>query len=271
MSIQKLTNKITAFSLLLLVDCQGTDNDNNKTETSPSPNNPVVGILGYSLVASYPHDTSSYTQGLQVYQGRLFEGTGQYGSSNLLEVDLNTGNRKKAVALDSRYFGEGITIFKDTIYQLTWREKKIFVYTLDFKKIKEIDFNKEGWGITHNGNELIVSNGSGELFFYQPGTMKLIRTQLVTEAGSPSYNLNELEFIEGFVYASQYTTPYILKINPTTGEIVAKADISRLWQQALQLNPQAEVPNGIAYDESAKKIYVTGKWWPQLYEIRFSQ
>lgn len=227
--------------------------------------------MNYSQVASFPHDTSYYTQGLQVYQGRLFEGTGQYEHSRLLETELTTGKIKQSIRLDNTFFGEGITILNDTIYQLTWREHKVFVYTLSMKKILEFEIAGEGWGLTHNGKDLIVSNGSGELHFYDPHGMKLIRSQLVTEAGSPSYNLNELEFIDGFVYANQYTTPYIFKIDPANGEIVGKADISPLWDQAKQRYRESEYPNGIAYDSVGKKIYVTGKYWPQLYEIRFSQ
>lgn len=250
--------------------CKNTD-DSGNTPLSDNENNTQVKSLGYSLIATYPHDTSSYTQGLQIYQGRLFEGTGQYGSSALMETDLLTGKRKKSIALDNRFFGEGITIVNDTIYQLTWKEQKIFVYTLDLKRIKELPLDKEGWGLTYNGKELILSNGSGELFFYDPNGFRLVRTQLVTEAGSPSYNLNELEYIEGFIYANQYTTPYILKIDPNTGQVVAKADVTSLWNQSRQLYPQAEVPNGIAFNADSKKFYITGKWWPQLYELQFSQ
>ena len=267
MTIHKKHPRIWPVFLLFLMACKDSGSDNN-TESSKAP---TVGILNYSQVASYPHDTSSYTQGLQIYQGRLFEGTGQYGSSVLLEADLNSGKRKQSARLDAQFFGEGITILNDTIYQLTWREHKVFVYNLALKKIHEYEITGEGWGLTNNGKELIVSNGSGELFFYTPHGMKLIRSQMVTEAGSPSYNLNELEYIDGFVYANQYTTPYIFKIDPATGEIVAKADITRLWEQAKQIYSGAEVPNGIAYDSTSKKIFVTGKLWPQLYEIRFSQ
>ena len=160
-----------------------------------------------------------------------------------------------------------MTIVRDTIYQLTWREKKVFCYTLDLKKIKEFTIDKEGWGLTNDGQQLILTNGSGELFFYNPTDMRLLKSQLVTEEGSPTYNLNELEYIDGFVYANQYTTPYILKINPTTGEVVGKADLSSLVTQAQTIYPGAEVLNGIAYDSASKKIFVTGKWWPQLFEI----
>jgi glutamine cyclotransferase len=249
----------------LLLGCQSTD----KTNAADSTSSKKLMPLNFSVAASFPHDTSSYTQGLQVYKGRLFEGTGQYGSSTLREIDLKTGKAKRFIALDAQYFGEGVTVLRDTIYQLTWREKKVFRYNLAFKKIGEFSIDKEGWGLTHNGKELILSNGSGELFFYNPTTMTLLRSQLVTEEGSPSYNLNELEFVDGYVYANQYTTPYILKIDPTTGEVVGKADCSALLAQAQSLYPGAEVLNGIAYDSTSKNFLITGKWWPQLYQVSF--
>lgn len=269
--MKQLLHPLLLVILIPIFSCNNNSSgDNSGTDTQSESTNRVKS-LSYSLITTYPHDSSSYTQGLQWYKGRLFEGTGQYGSSTLLEADLRTGKRKNSISLDRRFFGEGITIVNDTIYQLTWREQKIFVYTLDLKKIKEFDIDKEGWGLTFNGKELILSNGSGELFFYDPTDFRLVRTQLVTEAGSPSYNLNELEYAEGFIYANQYTSPYILKIDPATGLVVAKADITNLWNQSRQLYPQAEVPNGIAYDANTKKFYVTGKWWPQLYELQFSQ
>lgn len=227
--------------------------------------------LSFSILQTYPHDTSSYTQGLLIYQGNLYEGTGNYGKSALRRVDLKSGKSIKEIKLESRFFGEGITILRDTVYQLTWQEKKVLVYTLpEFKKIREFDVNFEGWGLTNDGTNLIVSNGSGELFFYHPSDFKLLRTQVVTESGAPSFNLNELEFIDGFVYANQYTYPYLLKIDPQSGIIVAKADLTEVWNRNRSLYPKADVPNGIAFDKEKKKIYVTGKWWPELYEIQFS-
>ena len=128
----------------------------------------------------------------------------------------------------------------------------------------------DGWGLTNDGTNLIVSNGSGELFFYRPSDFTLLRTQVVTEAGAPSFNLNELEYIDGFIYANQYTYPYLLKIDPASGMIVAKADLTEVWNRNRNLYPKADVPNGIAYDSAKKKFYITGKWWPELYEIEFS-
>ncbi|MBM3411993.1 MAG: glutaminyl-peptide cyclotransferase [Bacteroidetes bacterium] len=256
---------LAGLLVLLIQSCQPkTAEEEQKVANSVLP-------LSYSVVAVHPHDTSSYTQGLQFGNEGLYEGTGQYGSSRLLLTNLTTGKIIKAIKLDEKFFGEGITILRDTIYQLTWREKKVFQYTLDFKKINEFAIDKEGWGLSNNGKDLLLTNGSGELFFYNPKGMLLVKSQLVTENGSPTYNLNELEFVDGFLYANQYTTPYILKINPANGEVVAKLDLSSLWEQAKQQYNGVEVPNGIAYHSATKRFYITGKWWPVLFEIEIGQ
>jgi glutamine cyclotransferase len=222
-------------------------------------------------VATYPHDTSSYTQGLEFYNGSLLEGTGLEGKSKLIRRNFNDSKAIQSVTLDTALFGEGITVLHDTLYQLTWQNKKVLVYTAkDFKKIKEIPINTEGWGLTNNGKELIVTDGSSNLYFYEPGTFRLLRTQGVTEDGSPVIQLNELEFINGFIYANQYQYPYILKIDPNSGQVVSKLDLTDLWQRIKVKYPKADVLNGIAYDQQSKKIYVTGKLWPEMYEISFS-
>lgn len=238
------------------------DSDNDASATSAK-------FISDSVLKTYPHDTSSFTQGLTVYKGTLYEGTGEYGHSKLLKVDLVTGKKEKEISLDSTFFGEGITILKDTLYQLTWQEKKVFAYTLkDFKKVKEFDINTEGWGITTNGAELIVSDGSNNLYYYNPSTFQLLRTQSITEGGSPSYNLNELEFIDGYVYANQWQAPYIFKIDPGSGTVIGKIDLTSTWNRIKMIDPLADVPNGIAYDTATKQIYITGKKWPELYEIQ---
>ncbi len=261
--------------LASLIACNQADKKPDSTTAGPKS-------MSDSIINTYPHDTSSYTQGLIIYKGDMYEGTGMYRKSKLMKVDLKTGKILMAVEInktkppetpqDSLYFGEGITILRDTIYQLTWQSKVVFVYTLkDFKKVKEFKINTEGWGLTTDGKELIASDGTSNLYYYDPSTFKLLKTQDVTEGGSLSYNLNELEYIDGYVYANQYQAPYILKINPATGEIVAKADLSSMWDRIKDIDPQAEVPNGIAYDSATKKIYITGKLWPELYEVQFGQ
>lgn len=258
------------YNLLIIILLHLLGCEEKKTGSLDDPP-PAPKTISYSVVRAYPHDTSSYTQGLVFYKGKLYEGTGNYGRSELKRVDLSTGKALQQVKLDKSFFGEGITILRDTVYQLTWQEKKVFVYTLpDFKKVKTFDVGFEGWGLTTDGTHLIVSNGSGELFFYRPTDFVLIRSQAVVEAGSPSFNLNELEYIDGFLYANQYTYPYVLKIDPTNGEVVAKIDLTDTWNRNKSLYPKADVPNGIAYDVDTRKIYITGKWWPELYEIQLS-
>jgi glutaminyl-peptide cyclotransferase len=260
--------KILLFTFLAgIISCKNKDNDDPQ---KPDPNAPK--IISYSIVGTYPHDTSSYTQGLQIYKGDLYEGTGNYGFSKLKKVDLKTGKTIQEISLDKKYFGEGITILNDTIYQLTWKEKKVLVYNLkDFSKIKEFDVDIEGWGLTNDGKTLIASTGGSDLLFFDPVTFKLLKTQTVMEGSTPSFNINELEYIDGYVYANQYEFPYILKIDPATGQIVAKTDLTQMWDRIKKIDPDADVPNGIAHDPVTKKIYITGKWWPEMYEVQFSQ
>lgn len=265
-SMKKLVAIVT---LAVLFAC------NNGTK-DPQPETPPVNtpkIMSYSVIATYPHDTSSYTQGLIVYKGQLYEGTGNYGKSRLRRVEIKTGKALQDISLPAEYFGEGITILHDTLYQLTWKEKKVFVYTLkDFKKIREYTVDFEGWGITNDGSNLIISaGGSNEILYYKPEGFTLLKRQSITEAGLPADNLNELEYIDGFIYANQYQTPYILKISPTSGEVVAKTDITDLYTRSKAKYSETEVPNGIAYDADTRKIYITGKWWPELYELQLGQ
>lgn len=256
--------------LFLFIACKNSDNNGQQNGNDPKPKGPES--ISYSIISTFPHDTSSFTQGLVVYNGAMYEGTGNYEFSKLKKVNYKTGVTEKEVALDKKYFGEGVTILNDTIYQLTWKEKTVLVYTLkDLKKVKEFTINTEGWGITTDGKELIVSDGTSNLYYYDPPGFRLLRTQSVTEGGSLAFNLNELEFINGFVYANQWQAPYIFKIEPSSGQIVAKADLNDIWNRVKVKDPHADVPNGIAYDTASKKIYITGKLWPELYEIQFAQ
>lgn len=262
--------------VLSFIGCKNNNNTENKYNETDKHE---VAPISISIIKSYPHDTSSFTQGLVVYKGHMYEGTGgsaynEGGSkfSKLLKINIETGKAEKDITLDSQYFGEGVTILNDTIYQLTWQEHKVFVYTLtDLKKVKEFNLNTEGWGITTNGKELIVSDGTSNLYFYDPSTFRLLHTQAVTQNGELSFNLNELEYIEGFVYANQWQQPYIFKIDPNSGYIVGRIDVSQIWDRIKKIDPHADVPNGIAYDADNKKIYITGKKWPELYEVQFGK
>lgn len=266
---------VTTISLIISSSCNDTDtNSHTTTPDTPAVTNNVKNI-GISVLKTYPHDTSSFTQGLVIYKGQLYEGTGgseyapEGGGSELLKVNLNTGKAEKKLPLDKKYFGEGITILNDTIYQLTWREKVVFVYDMNFKKIKEYPINTEGWGITTDGKELIVSDGSSNLYFYDPSNFQLLRTQSVTQNNTDFVDsINELEFMDGFVYANQWGKPYIFKIDPASGQAVGRIDVTQIWERIKQIDPDADVPNGIAYDHDSKKIYITGKKWPELYEVQ---
>lgn len=264
---------ITAVSFLLL-NCKNGDKPGDDPVNEP-PANPPPPVLNHTILQSYPHDTSFYTQGLCFYKGEFFEGTGDpgyAGKSKLMKVDLKTGKALKSISLSDKYFGEGITILRDTIYQLTWQQNVVFVYTLkDFKKVKEFRIETEGWGITNDGKRLIVSTGSSDLYYYDPASFRMLSKNAIMEGGGPAINLNELEYIDGFVYANQYQYPYILKIDPATSRVVAKYDVTDMWKRIIARDPDADVPNGIAYDETTKKIYITGKYWPELYEVQLGQ
>ena len=267
--------KITFIILSVLViackngDTNGTANGNGTTTPPPEP----PAVLSYSIISpSYPHDTSSFTQGLTFYKGELYEGTGYYEKSKLMKVDLKTGKALKSISLDKKYFGEGIAILRDTIYQLTWQQHVVFVYTVkDFKKVKEFPLSTEGWGITTDGKSLIISSGGNSLDYYDPSTFTKQKSLHITDAGADSYNLNELEYIDGYIYANQWQASYIFKIDPANGKIVAKANLAKEEDTVKAIYPGAEVLNGIAYDETTKKIYITGKYWPALYEIQFGK
>ena len=255
------------ISTVLLSACT-----NNDTPAEP-PVTPVSTAknISYSIITTYPHDTSSYTQGLIVYKDGLYEGTGLEGKSKLMKTDLKTGKALQKIDLDKQYFGEGVTILNDTVYQLTWQNKKAFSYSLkDFKKIKEFTVNHDGWGLTNDGKNLVASDGSSTIYFYNT-SFELIKTISVNDGGVPESNINELEFIDGYIYANKYQTPYIFKIDPSNGSIIGKIDLTDVWKRVQLIDPQADVPNGIAYDSTANKIYITGKLWPELYEIQLSK
>lgn len=266
--MKKLT--LVAGLLMLLNACK--DKGTGEGPDQPDPNAPRN--MSYSITATYPHDTSSFTEGLLFYKGELFESTGNKEKSKLLKVDLATGKSLKSISLDKAYFGEGIVIVRDTIYQLTYQEEVGFKYTLkDFKKVGEFKFaSKEGWGMTSDSTYIIASDGTRYLYYYEPSTFALVKKLEVLEGSANGYNINELEYINGFIYANQWQTGYILKIDPVSGRVVAKADLSDLVARMQAKAPYIEPGlNGIAYNAATKKIYITGKFWPELYEVQFGE
>ncbi|MGC1248248.1 MAG: glutaminyl-peptide cyclotransferase [Spirulinaceae cyanobacterium] len=223
-------------------------------------------IYNYQVVNTYPHDPQAFTQGLFYDQGFLYEGTGLYGQSSLRKVELTTGTVIQKTALPQRYFGEGISLWQDKIVQLTWKSQVGFVYNQEtFNKEGEFTYPTEGWGITNDGDRLIMSDGTDNLYFLDPETFKQLGSIKVRYKDKPVRQLNELEYINGEIFANIWTTNFIARISPRTGEVLSLLDLR-------SLNPDAgkkgqDVLNGIAYDEEGKRLFVTGKLWPKLYEI----
>jgi glutaminyl-peptide cyclotransferase len=224
---------------------------------------------GYKVVRSYPHDRGAYTQGLLYVDGWLYEGTGLNGRSTIRKVRLETGEVLQVRAIDQQYFGEGIVVWKDRLVQLTWRSEVGFVYTKEtFQPIRTFSYTGEGWGLTHDGTRLIMSDGSesGTLRFLDPETFKQTGTLTVKDGDVPVDDLNELEFIKGEIYANVYTTHRIARISPKTGRVTGWIDLRGL------LDPRdaagVDVLNGIAYDAAKDRLFVTGKLWPKVFEIQ---
>jgi len=229
-------------------------------------------VYTYKIINSYPHDKTAFTQGLEYYNGFLYETTGQRGKSTLRKVELKTGKVVKKVDLDSKYFGEGMTIFNNKIYWLTWQEKKGFVYNLDtFEQENEFAYanSKEGWGLTHNETELIKSDGTNKIWFLDPTTQKEKRAIQVYTHKRPIKELNELEYINGKIYINYWKKPLIAIVNPATGIVEEIANLSNLQKEMgkTQKLSTDEVLNGIAFDAKNNRIFVTGKHWEKIFEI----
>jgi glutaminyl-peptide cyclotransferase len=224
--------------------------------------------LTAEIIASRPHDPAAYTQGLQWHDGRLWESTGLYGQSSVREVDPATGEVLRKRDLPARYFGEGLTWHEGELWLLTWREQTAFVLDPDtFATKREHTYAGEGWGLTSDGEHLIMSDGTSRLRFMAPADFSLARELAVTENGVPLSNLNELEFIDGHIFANIYLTDRIVRIDPATGQVTASLDLSALRTQ-LPHPHNAEVLNGITHDPATGHLLVTGKRWPLLFEIK---
>lgn len=265
---------LTGFILLgLLAGCQNAATENESTLPAGKD---VPAVMNYTITNVYPHNTGSYTEGLEWHDSTLYESTGNYGVSKLARVSLNTGNDIRKIDLPKEYFGEGITVFNGRIYQLTYEEGKCFVYDFKtFKKIKEYSYEGEGWGMTNDGQYLINNNRSNNLYFRDPETFQVVKTVAVTDNNGPLVNINELEYVDGFIYANVWLTNKIVKIDPINGKVVAQADFSYVLNKyapgAITDEKQAtdEVLNGIAYDSVGKRFFITGKHWPKLFEVKF--
>ncbi len=228
---------------------------------------PAAPVYSYTVVNTYPHDPAAFTQGLVYADGLLYEGTGRRGQSTLRRVELETGTVLEQVALEPEYFGEGIALFGDTIFQLTWQANVGFRYAREsFTRLGEFTYPTEGWGLTHDGERLIMSDGTATLSFRDPATFAEIGRVEVTDATGPVTRLNELEYIQGEVYANIWQTDRVARIDPATGRVTAWIDLSGLLSPEDRRQP-VDVLNGIAYDPATDRLFVTGKLWPKLFEI----
>jgi glutamine cyclotransferase len=221
----------------------------------------------YRVVRAYPHDRGAFTQGLLWLDGYLYEGTGLNGRSGIRKVQLETGRVVQQQSIAQQFFGEGVAVFGSSLYQLTWQNGVAFVYDrATFKLQKQFTYTGEGWGLTSDGRRLIMSDGTEYLRFLDPATFRETGRVRVTDAGRPVTQLNELEYIRGEVYANVWQTDRIARINPNTGRVNSWIDLSGLL--SVLERPGVDVLNGIAYDPQGDRLFVTGKLWPRVFEIK---
>jgi glutaminyl-peptide cyclotransferase len=247
--------------------------------TSLTPGRAIVGfappqapaaslpIYGYTIVRAYPHDPGAFTQGLEYVDGVLYESTGLHGRSSVRRVNLDTGAVLQKRDIAAEHFGEGITVYKSDLFELTWQSGIAFVYDrTTFAPKRSFKYNGEGWGLTHDGMSLIMSDGTEFLRFLDPATFAERRRVRVTGVGQPVKNLNELEFVKGEIFANVWMTDYIARIEPASGRVTSYVDLRGLLPE--RDTPPDSVLNGIAYDAAGDRLFVTGKLWPRLFEIR---
>ncbi|HLL76187.1 MAG TPA: glutaminyl-peptide cyclotransferase [Pyrinomonadaceae bacterium] len=245
----------------------------SNTPTASTPDGPrkaddPVPVYTYEVKNTYPHDRAAFTQGLIFRDGYLWESTGQYGSSSLRQVELKTGRVLRSVPVEREFFAEGMTIFGGKVYQLTWQEGRAFVYDAkDFRRLGEFKYAGEGWGLTHDGESLVMSDGTSTLRFLDPETFAVRRTVRVADAGRPVEQLNELEYVRGEIFANVWQEDRVARIDPRTGRVTGWIDLRGLLPAA-DTRGDEDVLNGIAYDEAGDRLFVTGKLWPKLFEIR---
>jgi glutamine cyclotransferase len=255
----------------LLLSCAGASSNNTGANTaaqSRTADTAGAKLIPHEVVASYPHDPQAFLQGLVWHDGGFYESTGQHGQSSLRRVEFPSGKVVKKHDLSREYFGEGLALVGDNLVQLTWETKKGFVYDREtFGLVKEFTYDTEGWGLTFDGKNLILSDGTSELTFMDPGTFKPTRKLRVTFNGRPLDQLNELEFIEGEIWANVWHEDVILRIDPATGHVSSYLNLKDIRPRET-LGDSEAVLNGIAYDAAGKRIFVSGKRWPRIFEIR---
>ena len=251
----------------------------NQTATPPIPGadssaseSALPAVYSYLVVNTYLHDPNAFTQGLVFEDGIFYEGTGQYGASGIRKVAPATGEVLAEKRLSEQYFGEGIAVFGDRLYQLTWKAGICFVYDKNtFALQTQFSYPTEGWGLTHDGEKLLMSDGTNIIYFRHPDTFQEMGRIEVTDIAGPVHYLNELEYIEGQLFANVWRTDRIARIDPKTGAVTGWIDLTGLLPAADRSQHRVDVLNGIAYDARADRLFVTGKWWPKVFEIRLDK
>jgi glutamine cyclotransferase len=261
-------------SLLVFAACKSGDLVSSQAQTPQTTQMTVparVPTFTYEVVNTYPHDPNAFTQGLVFHQGLLYESTGLNGASSLRRVELETGRVLKKIDVPSVYFAEGLALFNGRLYQLTWQSQQGFVYDLDsFNLLRVFSYTGEGWGLTHDGRSLIMSDGTDRIRFLNPDTFAVERVIPVQDNGRKITQLNELEYIKGEIYANIWYSDRVARIDPQSGRVTAWINLSGLLSPEDHARP-VDVLNGIAYDAASDRLFVTGKLWPKLFEIRLKQ
>ena len=263
------------LALCWLVSCDGRSGEGSDGHLLSTP---AVPIINYGVGHVYPHDTTSYTEGFVFYDHHFYESSGAPDefpqTRSMIGIDdLGTGKVDKKIELDrKKYFGEGIVFFKGKLYQLTYKNHTGFIYdAATFRRVDSFHFaNKEGWALTTDSTSLIMSDGTSNLTYLDPVSLKPVKVLTVTLNSFPLDSLNELEYFGKFIYANRFTQTYLVKIDPVNGKVVGKLDLTSLVEEEKNRNPRCDVLNGIAYDPSTDRVFVTGKLWANIYEIVFS-
>ncbi|HEV7745023.1 MAG TPA: glutaminyl-peptide cyclotransferase [Pyrinomonadaceae bacterium] len=244
---------------------------NCQTGPTVAPPSDKIPIYGYEILRIFPHDSNAFTQGLVFHDGNFLESTGEVGHSSLRRVEMDNGNVLQKVDVAPPYFAEGITLLKGKIYQLTWQHQLGFVYdALTFEKTGQFKYAGEGWGLANDGQSLILSDGTNRIRFLNPDNFEVTKTIAVLDGKTPVAEINELEYVQGEIYANIWHADRIARIDPNTGKVVGWINLAGLLKPG-EVQDEEAVLNGIAYDEASGRLFITGKLWPKIFEIRLTR